>query len=223
MNTASSPTQKEFANETERRLLDCALTLFASKGYCATSVREIIEAADVTRPVLYYYCDNKEDLFKRVIQWTHGDAYDRLECLLTETSGAVQRLRAIIRETFSFCEADPRIPQLMFQTTFAPAVSGLTEFLQEIAQRRFSIIVLVMQEGLNTAEFRGGDAVSLALVFCSLMDHHVNVLCRLPAPDRNLTAERADSLVDVFLHGVGTGSRLTPELPPLSVEEPPRS
>ena len=223
MNTVSSPTQKEFANETERRLLDCALTLFASKGYSATSVREIIEAADVTRPVLYYYCDNKEDLFRRVVQWTHGDAYDRLECLLAETSGAVQRLRAVIRETFLFCAADPRIPQLMFQTTFAPAVSGLTEFLQEIAQRRFSIVVQVMQKGLDTAELHGGDAVSLALVFCSMMDHHVNILSRFPNPDKNLTAERADALVDVFLHGVGTGGRRTPQLSPLSVEERPQS
>jgi len=41
-------------NDTEQRLLDAALTLFAEKGYEAASVREIIEATGVTRPVLYY-------------------------------------------------------------------------------------------------------------------------------------------------------------------------
>ena len=218
MNVTSPLTQAEFANETHRRLLDCALTLFAAQGYAATSVREIIEATGVTRPVLYYYCDNKEDLFKRVVHWTHDDAYDELERLLAETSGTVDRLRAIIRGTFSFCAADPRIPQLMFQTTYAPAVSGLTELLQEIAARRFSIIVQVIQEGIAAGELHAGDAASLALVFCSIMDHHVNTLCRLPHPEKNLTAERADSLVDVFLYGVGTGRRRTPQLPLLSAE-----
>jgi len=218
MNATSPLTQAEFANETHRRLLQCALTLFAAQGYAATTVREIIEAAGVTRPVLYYYCDNKEDLFKRVVHWTQDDAYDELERLLAETSGTIDRLRAIIRGTFEFCAADPRIPQLMFQTTYAPAVSGLTEFLQEMAERRFSIIVQVMQEGIAAGDLHPGDAASLALVFCSVMDHHVNTLCRLPHPEDNLTAERADSLVDVFLNSVGTGRRHAPQLPTLDVD-----
>jgi AcrR family transcriptional regulator len=218
MNGTSPSTQAEFANETHRRLLDCALTLFATQGYAATSVREIIEAAGVTRPVLYYYCENKEDLFKRVVHWTHNDAYEELERRLAETSGTVDRLRTIIRETFSFCAADPRIPQLMFQTTYAPAVSGLTEFLLEIAERRFSIVAQVMQEGIVAGELHAGDTASLSLVFCSIMDHHVNTFCRLPHPEKNLTAERAHAIVDVFFYGVGTGRRRTPQLPPLSVD-----
>ena len=217
MNATSSSALAEIANETHRRLLECALTLFAAQGYAATSVREIIEAAGVTRPMLYYYCDSKEDLFKRVVHWAHGNAHDELEHLLAQTSGTVDRLRAIIRGTFSFCSAEPRIPQLMFQTTYAPAVSGLTEFLQEIAKRRFSIVVQVMQQGIDTGELHAGDAASLALVFCSIMDHHVNTLCRLPHPEKKLTRERADSLVDVFIHGVGTGRRKKPQLPSLSV------
>jgi AcrR family transcriptional regulator len=218
MNATTRLLQKEFVNETEERLLECALTLFAAQGYDATSVREIIEAAGVTRPVLYYYCDNKEDLFKRVVHWTHDDAYDELERLLAETSGAVKQLRAIVRGTFSFCAADPRIPQLMFQTTYGSAASALAEFMNEIAQRRFSIIEQVIQQGIDAGELHSGDAASLALVFCSIMDHHVNVLSRLPSPENKLTSERADSLVDVFLHGVGTGRRRTPQLPPLLLE-----
>ncbi len=42
-------------NDSERRLLDCALTLFSTKGYVATGVRELIDLAGVTQPVLYYY------------------------------------------------------------------------------------------------------------------------------------------------------------------------
>ena len=46
-----------------QRLLDAALQLFSSKGYAATSVRELVEAAGVTKPVLYYYFKNKEGLY----------------------------------------------------------------------------------------------------------------------------------------------------------------
>ncbi|MCE1227092.1 MAG: TetR/AcrR family transcriptional regulator, partial [Geobacteraceae bacterium] len=46
-----------------QRLLDAALQLFSTKGYAATSVRELVEAAGVTKPVLYYYFKNKEGLY----------------------------------------------------------------------------------------------------------------------------------------------------------------
>jgi AcrR family transcriptional regulator len=215
--TMSRLAQNKFVNETEERLLECALTLFAAQGYHATTVREIIEAAGVTRPVLYYYCDNKEDLFKRVVHWTHDDPYDELERLLAETTGPVNQLRTIIRGTFLFCASDSRIPQLMFQITYGSAASALAEFMNQFAQRRFSMIVRVIQQGIDAGDLRPNDAASLALLFCSIMDYHVSTLSRLPDPARTLTCERADSLVDAFLYGVGVGRRGTPQLPPLSL------
>ena len=55
-------------NEAETKLLRSALTLFSEKGYEGTSIREIIEGAGVTRPVLYYYFENKEELFKEMVR-----------------------------------------------------------------------------------------------------------------------------------------------------------
>jgi AcrR family transcriptional regulator len=60
--TLPLPAVRPPTTDTEERLLDHSLTLFAEKGYEAASVREIIEATGVTRPVLYYYCSSKEDL-----------------------------------------------------------------------------------------------------------------------------------------------------------------
>ena len=200
-------------NDTEERLLDAALTLFASKGYAATSVREIIEATGVTRPVLYYYFENKKDLFQSIVSWKHDAAYEELTELLATTEGTESRLRAIIRGTFAFCAADRRVPQLMFQTTFGPVVSELAGFLQRMAERRFGLVMSVVQQGIESAELRGGNAASLALLFCSVMDYHANALSRLPNPDRRLTDELADGLVDTFLYGVAAGRRKTPELP----------
>jgi len=200
-------------NETEERLLDEALTLFAAKGFAATSVREIIEAAGVTRPVLYYYCDSKQDLFERVVKWKHEAAYRELEAALTSARSVRSRLRAIATGTFAFCAADPRVPQLMFQSTFGPVVSELTGFLQSMADMRFGIVSGVMQDAVEAGELQGGDAASLALVFCSIIDYHANCLARMPDAHKQLTPELGESLVDAFLFGVATGRRRTPRLP----------
>ena len=50
------------------RLLEAALRLFASKGYAATSVRDIVSAAGVTAPSLYHHFGNKEGLFLAIVR-----------------------------------------------------------------------------------------------------------------------------------------------------------
>ena len=216
--TVILPAVRPPTNDTEERLLDHALTLFAEKGYEAASVREIIEATGVTRPVLYYYCSNKEDLFKRLVHWKHDEAYRELGRIVQETQGCANRLRAIIRASFAFCAADPRVPQIMFQTTFGPTIPGIAEFMAEVGKLRFLLVHQVMQEGLNDGELQGGDAAALSLVFCCIMDQHINLLVRMPDPEKRLTPDLADELVNVFLYGVGVGKRSRVTLPAFQVK-----
>ena len=49
-------------------LMRSALQLFTQKGYASSSVREIVARAGVTKPVLYYYFRNKEDIYLCLIQ-----------------------------------------------------------------------------------------------------------------------------------------------------------
>ncbi len=42
------------------RILSTALDLFAVKGYDATAVREICEAAGITKPTLYHFFGSKD-------------------------------------------------------------------------------------------------------------------------------------------------------------------
>lgn len=206
-------------NETEERLLDAALTLFAEKGYEAASVRDIIEATGVTRPVLYYYCSSKEDLFKRLVHWKHDEAYRELGKIAGKTTSCANRLRAILRGSFAFCATDPRVPRLMFQTHFGPTIPGISEFMAEVARLRFMIVHQVMQKGLDAGELEGGDAASLSLIFCCIMDQHINVLVRTPKPKKRLTRELADSLVDAFLYGLGSGKRSRVSLPTFAADQ----
>ena len=49
------------------RLLGAALDIFNERGYSATSVREIVQAADVSKPVLYYYFGSKEGIYTELM------------------------------------------------------------------------------------------------------------------------------------------------------------
>lgn len=77
-------TQQEDAKE---RILQAAIQLFVSKGYAATSVSEIVQAAGVTKPMLYYYYKNKEGLFMELVTSGLRD----FEAIIRKYSGVNER------------------------------------------------------------------------------------------------------------------------------------
>lgn len=164
MNALALPAVRPPSNDTEERLLDTALTLFAEKGYEVASVREIIAATGVTRSVRHYHCSGKEDLFKRLVRWKHDEPSRELGRVVIEQNGCGHRLRAVMRGSFAFSAADPRVPRLMFQTHFGPPIPGVSEFMAEVARLRLLVAHQVMQDGLDAGELGGRDAASLALV-----------------------------------------------------------
>jgi AcrR family transcriptional regulator len=50
----------------QARLLDAAVSLFAEKGFDATSVQEIVERAAVTKGAMYHYFRSKDDLLYEI-------------------------------------------------------------------------------------------------------------------------------------------------------------
>jgi AcrR family transcriptional regulator len=53
---------------TKATLLQAALKHFSNTGYSATSIQDIVDEADFTKPTLYYYFDSKADLFSALIE-----------------------------------------------------------------------------------------------------------------------------------------------------------
>mgnify|MGYP002631123096 CR=1 FL=1 len=54
--------------DTREHVLAVATTLFAEKGFDSVSVREICEAAGVSKPVVYYHFDSRDGLVLAVLQ-----------------------------------------------------------------------------------------------------------------------------------------------------------
>ena len=199
--TSAKPSAIEPTSDTEQHLFDCALTLFAEKGYSATSVREIITSAGVTQPTLYYYCRDKADLFQRLIERHFRASHQHLTDVLNQTPGCEARLRTLVRSSFEYCVADPRIPRLMFQTYFGPPIAETARILDKLTATRFDLVTRLMREGIESGELNSADPRFLALSFCCLMDQPINLFSRNARPGRYLTNELAEALVTQFLHG----------------------
>jgi len=73
------PTESLLIEEGKReQIVAEAIRLFCEKGYEATSVREIVEAVGVSKPVLYYYFKNKHELFRFIIEDAMEPFYEEI-------------------------------------------------------------------------------------------------------------------------------------------------
>lgn len=86
---------------------EAAFRLMAEKGLDKVSMREIAEAVNVTKPVLYYYFKNKEDLCYSIIA-EHEESFSRrLEETKTRDCGPADLLRQILFSHLDFFFHDP--------------------------------------------------------------------------------------------------------------------
>jgi AcrR family transcriptional regulator len=62
---------------TKEALVQAARDLFGTQGYAATSTEDVVAAAGVTKGALYHHFDNKEDLFRAVLERVQRDVSDQ--------------------------------------------------------------------------------------------------------------------------------------------------
>jgi AcrR family transcriptional regulator len=61
-------TREEKKAQTRERLIDAAAKVFAEKGFAATSLDEVADAAGLTKGAVYSNFENKEDLVRAVLE-----------------------------------------------------------------------------------------------------------------------------------------------------------
>ncbi len=193
------PDEVSTANEAEKRLLASALGLFSEKGYEGTSIREIIERAEVTRPVLYYYFENKEHLFRRLVESWFAELVEDMDRVLAGVAGYRQRLKVLICNIFEHAEGSPTVVRLIFHTFFAPRHQAPKLDKDELWESRFTRIRSIMQEGIESGDFAGYEADTLAMAFCGMMDMHI--MTKTNRPHMELSTALGEKLVDIFLDG----------------------
>src|SRR5262245_45280680 len=102
------------------RLLDAAVRLFAHKGYPATSTREIVEAAGVTKPMLYYYFQSKEGLLAAALTHFIDPFHERLRQVLASSREPYSELVELVWAHLDFCQEHKPLARLFYALYFGP-------------------------------------------------------------------------------------------------------
>src|SRR2546425_11072664 len=92
-----------------RQLMEAAASLFAEKGYHATSVAEIVRRERVGKGVFYWYFSSKEELFNEVLrQGLAGLRHAQAEAI-KGIDAPLERIERGVRATIRYHLANRRL------------------------------------------------------------------------------------------------------------------
>ncbi|GAA3677021.1 TetR/AcrR family transcriptional regulator [Nonomuraea antimicrobica] len=111
--------------QTRRTLLRESRRLFASRGYGAVGLAEIVDAAAVTKGALYHHFDSKTDLFRAILEQVQQEVAQKVAATAQAHDDPWEQLTAGCR-AFLAASSDPDVQQIMLID--APAVLGWAEW-----------------------------------------------------------------------------------------------
>ena len=126
--------------DTRKEILERALALFASRGYDAVGVQEIVEAAGVTKPTLYHYFGNKLGLLRTLLE-SHCEKLNQEVRRAAEYHGDLPlTLRRIASAFFLFSTHEPVFYRMQLSLYFAPNHSEAFKEVVRLNDTQFQLI-----------------------------------------------------------------------------------
>jgi AcrR family transcriptional regulator len=137
-------------------ILNCALELFASRGYDAVGVQEVAEAAGITKPTLYHYYGSKLGLLKALFDTYHSRLNQAVEQAVAYQGNLPHTLMQLALAYFEFARQNPVYYRLQLSLVFSPRHSDANAISTEWNARQHLLIeTMFAAAGKDHGNMRG--------------------------------------------------------------------
>lgn len=186
--------------EIKDRILKEAARLFAENGYAGTSVQEIVSAAGTTKPMVYYYFNGKQELYKALIEAAYNQVRGKLEKIDTSAGTLEERLVAAVEANFNLQRDSPELARFALAMTILPPKDAPDIDFQKLGEANFRITSKIIDAAVQAGEIRGNSA-EIALALSGMII--VYIMAQYSRPELNLLGyEAAQRIVKLLLKGV---------------------
>jgi AcrR family transcriptional regulator len=181
------------------RVLNAAVELFATQGYSATSVSQVIERAGLTKGGFYHHFASKDELLYEV----YGDLITRqlaaMDAILTRGLGRGETLRLLI-EDLVVSTAGSAQQAVVFWRELHHLADENTDGYRKARRRYHDAVRKLIADGQKAGEF--GNVASAETITFTIF----GVINELPLwyrpTGRKRPTQIADELADFVLNGL---------------------
>jgi AcrR family transcriptional regulator len=184
------------------RLVETAIDIFAEKGYAGTSVREIVDRAGVSKPVLYYYFKSKEGLFLAILDMAENLQKQLLAEVLESQGRVLDRLLLLYRRLYAGIDERRSLYKMIHGLIFGPPQGAPDYDFTRYHRHMIDAIRKIYNTGLAVGEVKKIDADDVAYLVLSLIDFCLHVDQVQP---QTSDPQRAERLMRLAFQGFDQG------------------
>jgi AcrR family transcriptional regulator len=181
-------TKAEQSETTTRRLVSIARALFAERGYARTGTEDLVQTAGVTRGALYHHFENKESLFRAVLDDVQREVGERVEAAAAKPTDAWAQLLAGCH-AFLSAATDPEVQRIMLVD--APAVLGWDAWREMDSQYSLKSLKMALHEMAGAGEITAPHAEAMAHLLSGAMNEAALWIARSDHPRKALNEAMA--------------------------------
>jgi len=180
------------------RILDAAMSLMSEKGMDAVFMREIAGHVRVTKPVLYYYFKDKDDLCCQMFARTLKGADVFTTELETGNLPALAAVTRLFEGTFRLMRRKPDFARLVHREMSNPrACSKFARMIIVMRERMVRILGCVLDKAETAGEIPPGSSRDVLYMIDAVQGSFMRMACcdELRKQDAGLPARLAAMII----------------------------
>lgn len=189
------------AEATREQILRAALKHFANAGYAAASVQQIVDAAKLSKPALYYHFKDKAGLFQALVHEAHDERYRLLREAAERGKNIREQLEGMLEILFDYVAGNRELMRISFATMFAaPGEVPPNLCYADKCERNFEFVHSLIKAAQKRGELNQNfDSREMAFGIYGLTNFYLvsHLMERNFRPDR----KAAERIVELFLTG----------------------
>jgi AcrR family transcriptional regulator len=167
-------------HQRRRQLIDCAVELFATRGYDPTSVSDIVDAVGVGKGVFYWYFDGKEALLREILVDALQQLRRHQRAVIGDEPDPLRRIELGIRATLAWRLENRALVTI---TQFAAGEGRFSATLREVHGVAVNDIVQHVKDAIVGGQVRDEDPVVLGHALVGVTTHLAGLLGDDDVPD----------------------------------------
>jgi AcrR family transcriptional regulator len=182
---------QKLERENAERILKEGWKLFQQKGYRGVSVDELCQRCGLTKPTLYYYFEDKENLFVQVLGYQLQGLREAIEEPGT-LSERLQHTATAILENFQ-----TQYTTLLHDREHIKKPENLRAIRDAFRSEMFAALIALMQSGIDQGALKNENPETLSLIFLGMINNFINRAAEMNTNNQVL----ASMLTAYFLEG----------------------
>ena len=202
--------EKPVQIEKFQRIVAVASELFATRGFDGTSMRDVAEACEISKSLLYHHFANKEDLYRLVLESVYTEIREQEKRLDLSNLDPEQAMCRLIEFSFDYLARNRDFVALLTDENLHKG-RRLKQVanLQPLHSPLIEMLGQVLTRGTEAGLFRPGlDPMQVYISIAGLGFFYFNNIHTLSAifghkfDDKQEIAVRRAHIVDLMLHAL---------------------